>query len=101
MKKKIVVFTGAGISAESGIPTFRDVDGMWNKHIADEVASISGWGKNQKKVLDFHNEFVKKFSSCKPNDAHKLIAKLEEKYEVAVVTQNIDNLHEEDGFVNC
>jgi NAD-dependent deacetylase len=100
MKKKIVVFTGAGISAESGIPTFRDTDGLWNKHIADEVASITGWKKNKEKVLDFHNEFAKEFEKCEPNDAHKSLAKLEEQYDVVVVTQNIDNLHEKGGFTN-
>jgi len=100
MKKKIVVFTGAGISAESGIPTFRDNEGLWNKHIADEVASMSGWKKDKEKVLKFHNEFAKEFSKCEPNDAHKTLAKLEERYDVTVVTQNIDNLHERGGSTN-
>lgn len=100
MKKKIVVFTGAGVSAESGIPTFRDTDGLWNKHIADEVASMSGWKKDKEKVLNFHNEFAHEFSKCEPNDAHKILAKLEEKYDVVVVTQNIDNLHEKGGSTN-
>lgn len=100
MKKKIVVFTGAGVSAESGIPTFRDVDGMWNNHIADEVASLTGWRKNREKVLDFHNDFARKFSKCEPNEGHKLIAKLEEKHDVTVVTQNIDDLHEKGGSTN-
>lgn len=100
MKKKIVVFTGAGISAESGIPTFRDTDGLWNKHIADEVASLTGWKKNKEKVLDFHNEFAKEFEKCEPNDAHKSLARLEEKFDVVVITQNIDCLHEKGGSTN-
>jgi len=100
MKKKIVVFTGAGVSAESGIPTFRDTDGLWNKHIADEVASLSGWKKDKEKVLNFHNEFVKEFLKCEPNDAHKILAKLEEKYDVTIVTQNVDDLHEKGGSTN-
>lgn len=100
MKKKIVVFTGAGVSAESGIPTFRDSDGLWNKHIADEVASLTGWRKDREKVLNFHNDFVKEFSKCEPNDAHKILAQLEEKYDVIVVTQNIDDLHEKGGSTN-
>ena len=99
-KKKIVVFTGAGISRESGIPTFRDTDGMWSEHIADEVASMEGWKKNKEKVLNFHNEFIREYAKCKPNDAHKALAKLEETFDVAVVTQNIDCLHEQGGSTN-
>ena len=99
-RKKIVVFTGAGVSQESKIPTFRDPEGLWNKHIADEVASMSGWKKNPEKVLKFHNEFAKEFAKCEPNDAHKALAKLEEKYDVAVITQNIDSLHEKGGSTN-
>lgn len=100
MKKKIAVFTGAGISAESGIPTFRDSDGLWNNHIADEVASLTGWRKNKEKVLKFHNEFAREFAKCEPNEAHKALAKLEEKFDVTVITQNIDNLHEKGGSTN-
>lgn len=101
MKKKIVVFTGAGVSAESGIPTFRDsADSLWVKYNVDEVASISGWKKDREKVLDFHNEVRKEMKKCKPNEAHQIIAKLEEKFDVTIVTQNIDTLHEEGGSTN-
>jgi NAD-dependent deacetylase len=98
MKKKIAVFTGAGISAESGIPTFRDKnDGLWTKFDVDLVANVAGWKKDRESVLDFHNQVRKQMKDCQPNDAHKLIAQLEEKYDVIIVTQNIDSLHEKGG----
>lgn len=98
MKKKIVVFTGAGISKESGISTFRDADdGLWNDHKIEEVATKTGWLKNQQLVMDFHNKIRTELVDKKPNIAHTLIKDLEEKYDVTIVTQNIDNLHEKAG----
>ncbi len=95
--QKIVVFTGAGVSAESGIKTFRDHDGLWENHKISEVATPDAWKKNPKLVLDFYNERRKQLLSAKPNQAHKIISQLQEKYDVEVVTQNIDNLHEKAG----
>jgi NAD-dependent deacetylase len=101
MKKKIVVFTGAGVSAESGIPTFRDNENsLWNKYDVDLVASVQGWKKDREAVLNFHNEVRKQMKDCQPNEAHILIGRLEEKYDVVVVTQNIDKLHEKGGSTN-
>jgi NAD-dependent deacetylase len=98
--KHIVVLTGAGISAESGIKTFRDADGLWEGHDIMEVASPQGWEKNTKKVLQFYNERRKQLLTVEPNAAHLAIAKLEEKYKVSIVTQNIDDLHERAGSTN-
>lgn len=96
--KKIAVFTGAGISAESGVPTFRDSEnGLWYNYNVEDVATIEGWRKDKKKVLDFHNIVRSDMKNYAPNDAHKLLAKLEEKYDVTIITQNIDNLHERGG----
>ena len=95
--KKIVVLSGAGISAESGISTFRDSDGLWENHNVEDVATIDGWYRNPKLIIDFYNERRTQLEHCEPNDAHKLVAKLEEKYDVTVVTQNVDNLHERGG----
>jgi len=97
MKKKLVVFTGAGISKESGIPTFRDSDGLWENHSIEEVATPQGWEKNPNLVLNFYNERRKHLKSCEPNDAHKILAELEKDYDVVVITQNVDNLHERGG----
>jgi NAD-dependent deacetylase len=97
MKKKIVILSGAGISAESGISTFRDSDGLWENHNVEDVASIDGWYRNPKLIIDFYNERRAQLEHCEPNDAHKLVAKLEEQYDVTVVTQNVDNLHERGG----
>lgn len=97
MKEKIVVLSGAGISAESGISTFRDSDGLWENHNVEDVASIDGWYRNPKLIIDFYNERRAQLEHCEPNLAHKLVAKLEEKYDVTVVTQNVDNLHERGG----
>lgn len=99
--KKVVVFTGAGISAESGIPTFRDSDtGLWYNYNVDEVATIEGWQKDKKKVLEFHNLLREQLKQYEPNEAHKALAKLEETCEVTIITQNIDNLHEKAGSTN-
>jgi len=97
MKKKIVVLSGAGVSAESGISTFRDSDGLWENYDVMEVASIEGWYQNPELVVDFYNQRRKQLANVKPNEAHKIIAKLEEYYEVTVVTQNVDDLHERAG----
>jgi len=96
-KKKIVVLTGAGISAESGISTFRDSNGLWENHDVMEVASIDGWHKNPKLVLEFYNQRRAQLSSVEPNEGHKALARLEEQFEVVIITQNVDNLHERAG----
>ena len=95
--KKIVVLSGAGISAESGLATFRDSGGLWEGYNVYEVASIEGWNKNPQKVLEFYNLRRKQVLEAAPNLAHEFIAGLEDAYEVTVVTQNIDNLHERAG----
>ena len=96
-RKKIVVLSGAGVSAESGLMTYRDNGGMWDNYDPMEVASIQGWCIDRKKVLDFYNGLRKRVQAVRPNDAHRLIASLEEKYDVKVITQNVDNLHERAG----
>jgi NAD-dependent deacetylase len=98
--KKIVVLTGAGISEESGIKTFRDSGGLWEGHDIMEVASPEGWKKNRELVLEFYNLRRKQLQEVTPNDAHKFLVKLEEKYEVVIVTQNVDDLHERAGSKN-
>jgi NAD-dependent protein deacetylase/lipoamidase len=95
--KKLVVLTGAGISAESGIPTFRDAGGLWEGYDVMEVASPEGWLRNPRMVLDFYNQRRKKALEVKPNRGHEILAKLENYFDVTVVTQNIDNLHEQAG----
>lgn len=98
--KKIVVLTGAGMSAESGLKTFRDADGLWEGHDVMEVASPQGWENNKKLVLEFYNQRRKQLLRSQPNKAHKLIASLEENYKVTIITQNVDNLHERAGSTN-
>lgn len=100
MKKKLVVLTGAGISAESGIKTFRDMDGLWYDHKVEDVAHIDGWRKNKQLVLDFYNERRKGLSGVEPNDAHKALVRLEDLFDVTVITQNVDDLHERAGSTN-
>ena len=95
--KKIVVLTGAGISAESGINTFRDSNGLWEGHDVMEVASPMGWKKNKEKVLDFYNKRRSQLFEVSPNEAHKALAALEKKYDVSIITQNVDDLHERSG----
>ncbi|HEY8402928.1 MAG TPA: NAD-dependent deacylase [Cytophagaceae bacterium] len=95
--KKIVVLTGAGISAESGLKTFRDSNGLWEGYDIMEVASPEGWRKNPKLVLDFYNMRRKAALEARPNEGHKALARLEEKFDVTIVTQNVDNLHEKAG----
>lgn len=99
-REKIVVLTGAGISAESGIPTFRDAGGLWEGYDIYEVATPEGWQKNPALVLDFYNERRKGVRKAQPNAGHKALKELEEKYEVVIVTQNIDDLHERAGSTN-
>ena len=96
-RKKITVLTGAGVSAESGISTFRDSDGLWEQHRVEDVASIEGWYRNPSLVLDFYNARRRQLASVRPNAAHVAIASLENEFDVTVVTQNVDNLHERAG----
>ena len=97
MKKKLVVLTGAGISAESGIKTFRDADGLWEGHDVMEVASYDGWIKNKELVLDFYNQRRRQLHEVKPNLGHIVLAELEKDFDVNIITQNVDNLHEQAG----
>lgn len=96
-KKKIVVFSGSGISAESGISTFRDSGGLWEEYSIEEVATPQAWAADREKVLDFYNLRRKQLLSTEPNDGHKALVNLEKGYEVKVVTQNVDDLHERAG----
>ena len=95
--KKIVALTGAGISAESGITTFRDSGGLWEQYDVMEVASIDGWRKNPQLVQRFYNERRKQLEEVEPNAAHRILAELEKDFDVTVITQNVDNLHERGG----
>jgi NAD-dependent deacetylase len=96
-REKIVVLSGSGLSAESGLPTFRDAAGLWRQHSWVDLASPEGWQRNPALVLEFYNERRAKAWAAEPNDAHRAIASLESKYEVVVVTQNVDALHERAG----
>ena len=98
--KKLAVLSGAGVSKESGINTFRDSDGMWEQYPVEEVASIEGWYRNPGLVLDFYNARRRDIRTREPNEAHRIIASLEKDFEVTVITQNIDNLHERAGSTN-
>lgn len=95
--KKIVVITGAGISAESGLATFRDSGGLWEGYDINEVATINGWQKDPQKVLDFYNLRRKQAAEAQPNPAHTALAHLEKSFDVSIVTQNVDDLHERGG----
>lgn len=95
--KKLVVLSGAGISAESGIKTFRDADGLWEGHDIMEVASPLGWNKNPELVLDFYNKRRKQLHDVQPNQGHSILAELENHFDVHIITQNVDNLHEKAG----
>ncbi|HKK09860.1 MAG TPA: NAD-dependent deacylase [Bacteroidales bacterium] len=95
--KTIVVLTGAGISAESGISTFRDSGGLWEKYSIEEVATPQAWQRNQDLVLDFYNQRRKQLYEVEPNAAHYALAELEKKFEVKIITQNVDDLHERAG----
>ena len=96
-KPKIVVLSGAGVSAESGLKTFRDADGLWEGHDVNEVATPQAFNKNPELVLNFYNQRRRQLKTVKPNKAHLLIAELESNYDVHVVTQNVDDLHERAG----
>ena len=100
MRKKIVVLSGAGISAESGIKTFRDTDGLWEGHNVMDVATPEGWQKNPELVLDFYNKRRQELKTVKPNAGHIIIAELEQDFDVHIITQNVDNLHEKAGSSN-
>lgn len=99
-RKKLVVLSGAGISAESGISTFRDSNGLWEKHRVEDVASPEGWQRNPSLVLDFYNQRRKQLLLVEPNDGHYALAKLEKDFDVQIITQNVDNLHERSGSSN-
>lgn len=96
-KKKIVVLTGAGISAESGLKTFRDADGLWEGHRVQDVATPEAYHRNPSLVNEFYNQRRNQLLEAKPNSAHQELAKLEKKYHVVIITQNVDNLHERGG----
>jgi len=100
MKKKILVFSGAGISKESGIDTFRDSGGLWNNYDVMKVAHIDAWKKDPQTVIDFYNFRRKDMGSVKPNKAHKILAELEKYFDVTIATQNVDPLHEMAGSTN-
>ena len=99
-KKKLVVLSGAGISAESGLKTFRDSDGLWEGYDVTEVATPRGWKKNPQLVLDFYNMRRRDVAAAKPNAAHIGLAELEKDFDVTIITQNIDDLHERAGSTN-
>ena len=98
--KHVVVLTGAGISAESGLKTFRDSDGLWEGYDIMEVATPEGWRKNQELVLDFYNMRRKAAMEAQPNAAHYALVELESKYKVSIITQNVDDLHDRAGSTN-
>lgn len=100
MKKHLVVLSGAGISAESGIATFRDSDGLWENHSIEDVATPQGFERNPELVLRFYNERRAKLDSVKPNIGHEILAELEKGFQVTIITQNVDNLHERAGSTN-
>lgn len=97
MKKRLVVLSGAGISAESGIATFRDSGGLWEKYSVEDVASAEGYRRNPELVINFANDRREQCAQAQPNNAHKLLAELEKDYDVVIITQNIDDLHERAG----
>ena len=95
--KKVVILTGAGISAESGISTFRDSDGLWEQYRVEDVATYDAYVRNPELVLNFYNERRRQLFSVKPNEGHRQLVRLEQYYDVQIITQNIDNLHEQAG----
>jgi NAD-dependent deacetylase len=98
--KKLVVLSGAGISAESGISTFRDNNGLWDNYRIEDVATPEAWIRNQELVLDFYNQRRKQAHNVKPNAAHYALVELEKYFDVSIITQNVDNLHEIAGSTN-
>lgn len=99
-QKKIVVFSGAGISAESGIQTFRGGNGLWDNAPVEEICSPIGWAKNPARVTEFYNKRRAQLEEVKPNEAHRILARLQEDFNVRIITQNVDNLHERAGSRN-
>lgn len=97
MKKHLVVLSGAGISAESGLSTFRDNNGLWDQYRVEDVATPEGWVRNPEMVTEFYNQRRKQLPTVQPNRAHQLLAELEQQYEVDIITQNVDDLHERAG----
>jgi len=97
MKRKILVFSGAGIDKESGIETFRDSNGLWNNYKIEDVATLEGWEKDKQKVLEFYNNMRRGLDNINPNRAHYIIAELESDFDVTVVTQNVTDLHKRAG----
>ncbi|WP_300727364.1 NAD-dependent deacylase [uncultured Bacteroides sp.] len=95
--KKLVILTGAGMSAESGISTFRDSGGLWDRYPVEQVATPEGYAANPKLVIDFYNQRRKELLGAKPNHGHELVAEMEKYFDVTVITQNVDNLHERAG----
>ncbi|WP_300485574.1 NAD-dependent deacylase [Flavobacterium sp.] len=100
LKKKLVVLSGAGISAESGIKTFRDADGLWEGYNIEDVASPEGWAKNKALVLDFYNKRRAQLFEVQPNNAHRILAEMEAEFDLHIITQNVDDLHERAGSRN-
>jgi NAD-dependent deacetylase len=100
MPKKLIILSGSGISAESGIKTFRDSGGLWEEHRVEDVASIEGWYRNPRLMLDFYNQRRAQLFTAEPNAAHFGLAELEAEFEVRIITQNVDNLHERAGSHN-
>jgi NAD-dependent deacetylase len=100
MKKKIAIFTGAGISAESGLATFRDSGGLWNNYKPEEIASIHAWERNPELMLEFYNDRRRQMLAAQPNAAHFALGELEKDFDVTIITQNVDDLHERGGSTN-
>ena len=100
MKKRVVILTGAGMSAESGISTFRDSGGLWEKHKVEDICTPEGYARNPQLVLDFYNRRRAELESVEPNEGHKGLAELEKDFDVYIITQNVDNLHERGGSTN-
>ena len=96
-KKKIVVLSGAGISVESGLQTFRGGGGLWDNYPVEEVCSIEGWQRDPAKVTEFYNIRRAQLAEVEPNEAHRILAQMQEDYDIRIVTQNVDNLHERAG----
>jgi len=99
-EKKLVIFSGAGMSAESGIKTFRDSGGLWEEYKVEDVATLEAWERNMELVSGFYNQRRKQVIEAQPNEAHKIIADLQNYFDVTVITQNVDNLHERAGSKN-
>jgi|APDOM4702015159_1054818.scaffolds.fasta_scaffold00195_8 NAD-dependent deacetylase len=99
-RKKLVVLTGAGISAESGLRTFRDMNGLWEEYNVEDVASPEGWQRDPELVLRFYNERRRQLKNAEPNEGHRILAELEQHFDTIVITQNVDNLHERAGSTN-